>query len=182
MDDIQVLRNREQELLNELEVIKEKIHFHPITIKKRIEDGIKEFSKLISLEKHKSKIKKEAMRIMTESLADYEIVLDLDKNDIKPGQHYIHRFYLEDDFTITVGIFLEAGHSNYEMSLNFKGGDNQINIMGFESSIESKIQSIDQIMKFVPAYVYYKHLVLVFVKLLYVDLLDDYFKNVHSAN
>lgn len=182
MTELQILLDKEKELESELEKVKQQIHNHPERIKERINNGLSEFSKLIRYDKTKrSKTKKRAVKIFIDSLADYELILDEDHNDIKPAQHYLHKFFLEDEWVITVGIFLEAGHQKYELSLNFKRGTSQINVWGYDSDIDEKMENIDEEMRFTPAYIYYKPLIRTFVKLLYVNLIDDYFnKHIES--
>jgi hypothetical protein len=176
MSDLQTLLDRESELQTELEKVRQHIHNHPERVRERINDGINEFSKLIHYDKNwRSKTKKISIKIMKESLTDYEVTLDADQNDIRPARHYLHRFYLEDEWEIIVGIFLESGHQKYELSVNIKRGDTQINISGYEVDIDGKMCEIDTVMKHVPAYIYYKSLIRTFIKLLYANLLNDYF-------
>lgn len=174
MTDLNFLLKTETELEQRLDVVRKLIYAHPIRINERIQKGITEFGKLIKYEKGNKK-KKAVIRIMKSSLVDYDMVLDADHNAAKPARHYIHRFVLDDEWVIVVGIFLETGNTKYEMSINFSRKDVALNVSGYESTIDEKMQSIQNVFINQPGYLYYKPLIEAFVQLLYIDLIDEYF-------
>jgi len=172
MTDLNFLLKTKEELEQRLEVVRNLIHEHPTKIKERIQQGITEFRKLIGYE-HKKK--KAVMRILKASLVDYGMVLNADHNSAKPARHYIHRFVLDDEWVIVIGIFLETGNTKYEMSINFNRKDVALNMSGYESTVDEKMQTVQDVLGSQPGYLYYKPLIRAFVKLLYIDLMDEYF-------
>ena len=168
------LRDMEKDLEKKLVVIRQQISEHPDIIKEKIEKGLDEFMKLIDHKKNK-KSKKESIKIMKKSLVNYESLIDIDHNDVRPARHLIHKFMLEDEFVIIVGIYLKAGNTSYEVSLEVKHRQKHVTISDNYKTVSDTMEDIGKVMNIVPAYIFYKPLIKEFINLLHRNLLEYYF-------